>query len=325
MPAHAARKASAVKVHSHAESRRPIRLFRPEYDEEERKQQGCGDRLDLRLELARQETARRRRTKHESAEHRVDADEIGEPCASREQRKHGREHPGGQASTILSGCLEPDEHGTDGPEHSSDIEHRAGGRDDGQRAMPGEASEHNRQDHPRGRIVQRACRQRERAHGGPRDAPLVDDPREDRKRRDRQRGANEQDRVERLDFGCEESAAPHQKDGQCATESKRRGDAGDRDRRGPPGMANHQLGTELQADAEHVEHDADLADDEQGVTRRGREHLRLQARCDPTEKRRAHEESRDHLCHDLRLADPGREIADRPAHEEYDGNLREER
>ena len=112
-------------------------------------------------------------------------------------------------------------------------------------------------------IVDRAGRERQRAERGAGDAALVDDPRQHRERGDGHRRADEQHGVEVLTASVKKPPARKQPHRQDAAERKRRDDAGNRHRRGAPRVLRHQLGSELEPDAEHVEDESELADDEQ--------------------------------------------------------------
>ncbi len=124
--------------------------------------------------------------------------------------------------------------------------------------------------------------------------------------------------------GGEEPAAAEKREGEDAAQRERGGNAGDRHGGRTARVPPHQVGPELEADAEHVEDEPELADDEQDADRGGGKELRLEPGGQPAEKRRAHQEARHHFSHDLGLAGLPGEPANQPAHEQDDGQLQEE-
>ena len=100
---------------------------------------------------------------------------------------------------------------------------------------------------------------------------------------------------------------------QSSAQHERRGDAGNRNGGGTASLRHHQIRPELEADAEHVQHESELADDEEYGAGGRREELCLQRWRQQAEQRWAHEKARDHFADDLRLARLLREKPDQAA------------
>ena len=123
LPAHAVSRITAAITHSPSLFSSPSCGVEAGVDEEQRHEQGRGQRLDDRAQAIGEPAAGYRHAQHEGAEDRVDADPVGEPGPGHQQHQHGAERPLRQLASRLDVAGQPSQVRPDQPEHD-------GGRDD---------------------------------------------------------------------------------------------------------------------------------------------------------------------------------------------------
>ena len=178
-------------------------------------------------------------------------------------------------------------------------------------------SSRERKQCPRGDVVDRSTRHRERADRTFQHPPLDEDPREDRKRGDRHRDAHEQRKREVILVRSEQ---PVDRRGDEHPERHRERDARVRHERRPRGVLAEQAWVELHADEEEVEGETDLrrAREERHDVRR--EEIVLGCGPDGSEERRPEQNAGEDLPHHARLADLSERGAEEPCSENHRGD-----
>jgi len=155
------------------------RVFRPEYT----KNNGTSSAIvsgSVVRRSSRDSTPRGTAdAEHECAEDGVNADQVGEPRAAREQAEHGHERSGGYTGVALGrGRKSAEETGARRETRAPRTANAPPAADSANMGVPGEAAEHYRENDPGGGVVHGARGQGERSDGRAGDAALGDDARE---------------------------------------------------------------------------------------------------------------------------------------------------
>jgi hypothetical protein len=292
--------------------------------EEQREQQGDGQRLDPGDQAVGDHAAGHGDAHHERPEHRVQPDAVGEPGTAGEQGEAEHELAIGEFPAALRASGPPGKEGTDQAQGDGDVGDAAEDVDERVGGVAVEAGQDQREEAPRGGVVDRAGAESDGSHGGAGEALEVDDPGQHGEGGDAHGGTEEDRGFEQGRAVGEQARVPVEEPAEQAAEDERR--------RHPGGRHGHRAGkpsaddvhAEFEPDHEHVGGQPELGDGEEDLHRLGREQPGGQVGPEEAEERGAEEDPGDHFGYDLRLAEGAREHADGLTDDEDHGDLAEE-
>ena len=226
--------------------------------EEQRQEQRDAERLDTRHQIACADPARNRGPHDERTEHRVQANQVGEPGAECHHRQAGRPPGLGQLAVLYHPILQPREDRPHHEEHKRHIGRPA--RDVPGRLRPGRIGrgQHDGEQAPGGRVANGPRAQRHGADRRARQLPVMDEPGQDRQGGDAHRGAKEQHRLDSGGPRREELGVVEEDPSQTGAEQEGRQHPGERDGHRAAEVARDDVDPELHADDEHVQSQTEL-------------------------------------------------------------------
>ena len=174
-----------------------------------------------------------------------------------------------------------------------------------------------REQAPRGHVVDRGARHRQRSDRPSQHPPLDQDPREHGEGGDGHRDAHEEREGQVAHVGREQ-LVDRQRDEEAEPERER--DARVRDERRLADPVAQDLRVELHPDEEEVEGEADLGGGGEERHDVRREEVVLRLRPDGAEQRRPEQDPGQHLAHHARLAEPRDQRADEPRGQDHGGD-----